>query len=239
MPAVSAIPVNGIAGAALFSDSELTFFYTVTPDLLHPPLWENTNPVPLLIAASSCWNGQRLRALGWPTQASGRFCDSGGFVFGRNRSCFPFDTSDYHVWLTAMQPNLAACLDLPCEVEITADNAEVARRQAWTLKAAQQLLSPPAPWAWVPVVQGRTLEQYATHARAYRAAGLDQPLMGIGSLCRRTRTGEIRAIVATVAEELPGVRFHLFGVKLGLLKQRVALATCERATKGVKFHNDV
>ncbi len=119
-----------------------------------------------------------------------------------------------------MRPDVAAVLDLPCETEIAAEDAEVARRQRWTLEAADELIRRPASWRYLAVVQGRTLEQYVAHARAYRAAGLITEYMGIGSLCRRTSIREIRAIVGTLAGELPGIKFHLFGIALRLLTQR-------------------
>jgi hypothetical protein len=201
------------------------FYFTLTPDLMRPDLWswKGAPEVPVLVAASACWDGRQLRAYTWPAPAPIRFCDSGGFVFGRKAGGFPFSLDDYHDWLTLMRPDVAACLDLPCEAEIATDDAEVARRQRWTLEAAAELLHRPATWRWLPVVQGRTLEQYAEHARAYRAAGLVTEYMGIGSLCRRTSLKEIRAIIGTVGAELPAVRFHLFGVALRLLAQRAGL----------------
>ena len=99
----------------------------------------------------------------------------------------------------------------------------MARRQAWTLETAAELMRQPAPWRWLPVIQGRELRQYIEHARAHKAAGLVREYMGIGSLCRRSNIREIRAIVGTLADELPGVRFHLFGVALRLLTARTAL----------------
>lgn len=218
--------------ATMFSDSERRpldelggFFYTQTPDTMRADLWSHADApaVPVLVAASACWDGRQLRAYSWPRTATVRFCDSGGFVFGRKYGRFPFSCDEYMTWLELMQPDVAACLDLPCEAEIAADDAEVACRQAWALEAAADLMARPAPWRWLPVLQGRKLQHYVKHARAYKAAGLVQPFMGIGSLCRRSSIREIRAIVSTLADELPGVRFHLFGVALRLLAGRIAL----------------
>lgn len=196
------------------------FYYTLAPDLMRPDLWahDDAPAVPVLVAASACWNGQQLRTYAWPQTATIRFCDSGGFAFGRKHGSFPFTIDEYLAWLQAMRPTVAACLDLPCEAEIAGDDAEVARRQRWTLEATAELLHRPASWYWLPVLQGRELRHYVDHARAYKAAGLVRDYMGIGSLCRRSSVREIRAIVSTLADELPGVRFHLFGVALRLIK---------------------
>ena len=72
-------------------------------------------------------------------------------------------------------------------------------------------------WTWVPVLQGRAVEQYLRHAADYAAAGLVRPFMAIGSLCRRTQGAEVLAIVQALSAALPGTRFHLFGVKVGVL----------------------
>jgi hypothetical protein len=41
--------------------------------------------------------------------------------------------------------------------------------------------------------------------------------VGIGTLCRRASAGQIAEIVAALAEALPGVPFHLWGIKLSSL----------------------
>lgn len=235
IPVTASVTTTEAVTATRFSESEHThtsdaqsacaFFYTLTPDLMSMDLWTHADApaIPVLVAASACWNSRALRAVPWPRTTTMRFCDSGGFVFGRAHGGFPFSLDDYTAWLAAMRPDVAACLDLPCEPAIAGDDAEVARRQAWTLAAAAELLRRPAPWQWLPVIQGREMRHYIEHARAYKLAGLVQPYMGIGSLCRRSSIRQIRAIVSTLADELPGVRFHLFGVALRLLTGTVGL----------------
>ena len=52
---------------------------------------------------------------------------------------------------------------------------------------------------------------------AYTRHGAEHVRIGIGSLCRRSRTSEIVAIVRAIADVLPDDRFHLWGVKLDAL----------------------
>ena len=59
----------------------------------------------------------------------------------------------------------------------------------------------------------RELRVYAARGRA------DDFRVCLGSLCRRTAASEIRAIVRAVAAVLPDLPLHLFGIKLGLLRQ--------------------
>lgn len=70
----------------------------------------------------------------------------------------------------------------------------------------------------IPVLQGYTLDEYVRCIEFYAREGVDlaaEPVVGIGSVCRRSATKEIAAITATIAGA--GIRLHGFGVKtLGL-----------------------
>jgi hypothetical protein len=84
--------------------------------------------------------------------------------------------------------------------ELTTDNLVTLRR-----------LAPDLPI--FPVLQGKTLEQYLRHECMYAAAGirlLDEPIIGLGSVCRRQGTQEIATIVRRLAGL--GARLHGFGV---------------------------
>ena len=66
----------------------------------------------------------------------------------------------------------------------------------------------------IPVLQGWTLDQYFDHFESYEAAGVclrDEPLVGVGSVCRRQGTDEIERIMRSLhAKDL---KLHGFGVK--------------------------
>jgi len=74
---------------------------------------------------------------------------------------------------------------------------------------------------WIPVLQGKTLSDYIRCDAMYRANGVDlrdEPLVGLGSVCRRQATSEITAIVETMWSR--GVRrMHGFGVKTSGLRE--------------------
>jgi hypothetical protein len=74
-------------------------------------------------------------------------------------------------------------------------------------------LAPEVPF--VPVVQGWTLADYLRCVEMYLRAGIDlvaEPLVGVGSVCRRQSTEEIESIMRTLAGL--GLRLHGFGVKV-------------------------
>lgn len=77
-------------------------------------------------------------------------------------------------------------------------------------------LAPEIPF--IAVLQGNTFEDYLHCDELYRQAGVDLaqlPVVGLGSVCRRQATSEIREIVEYFAGK--GYRLHGFGVKtLGL-----------------------
>lgn len=81
----------------------------------------------------------------------------------------------------------------------------------------------------IPVVQGWELDDYLACVRMYAQAGIDlakEPLVGLGSVCRRQATAEIAAIVTTLHSR--GLRLHGFGVKTeGIRKYGRYLASAD------------
>jgi hypothetical protein len=82
---------------------------------------------------------------------------------------------------------------------------------------------------FIPVVQGNRFEDYVVCEQMYLDAGIDlaaEPVVGLGSVCRRQVTDEIKQIVAYFAGK--GYRLHGFGVKtLGLESYADALVSAD------------
>lgn len=82
---------------------------------------------------------------------------------------------------------------------------------------------------WVPIVQGDTLADYFYCWDLYERAGIDltqQPIVGLGSVCRRQHTAEITELVRELAAL--GAPLHGFGVKtLGLNEYGRLLASAD------------
>jgi hypothetical protein len=82
---------------------------------------------------------------------------------------------------------------------------------------------------FVPVVQGWELADYLRCVELYDRAGVDlreEPLVGLGSVCRRQATGEIEVIAGALAGL--GLRLHGFGVKSsGLARYAEHLASAD------------
>ena len=219
------------------SRAAVTFYATIDADSLPRTVQHLIPAVPVLLPASSfARRGFRVPRL--PDHVTERAADSGGFVATFKWGDYQYTPAQYVDWLQSWQPTWAATMDYCCEDEITSGNAGIVQqRQERTTALARSFweYENDRSWVWVPTVQGWHVEDYQRHARALRPLVLDMWhaytargqgdvfRVGIGTLCRRASTAQIRAIVRAVSAELPGVGFHLWGIKLGALADGIAL----------------
>lgn len=82
---------------------------------------------------------------------------------------------------------------------------------------------------FVPVLQGQNLLDYKVCIVLYQQAGVDlwtEPVVGLGTVCRRSRTAEIAQIVTKLAST--GLQLHGFGMKsAGLARVAHSLASAD------------
>ncbi len=115
----------------------------------------------------------------------------------------------------------AAPQDWMCEPAMVAKTGlSVREHQRRTVENVVRLrqLAPDLPI--IPVVQGWRLGDYLRCVNDYAAVGIDltaEPLVGIGSICRRQATAEIAEIVEALWAR--GIRLHGFGVKADGLRR--------------------
>lgn len=77
---------------------------------------------------------------------------------------------------------------------------------------------------FIPVLQGQSLDDYFSHFEMYEAAGFDlrkEPVVGVGSVCRRQSTNEIAHIMKCLHAK--GLKLHGFGVKTNGLEKYAKL----------------
>lgn len=166
--------------------------------------------------------------------------DCGGFVAARIWGNYKYTSNQYIDWIYQfmLPPEWAAIMDYCCEDEITAGKHGIVRerQQATTWKIEKFYRDyRHESWVWTPTVQGWHVADYVRHAteikplidqwqKFYHKRGLSHLFrVGIGTLCARPYTADIQAIVCAVADILPDVNFHLWGVKLQVLKSSVQL----------------
>jgi hypothetical protein len=110
----------------------------------------------------------------------------------------------------------AAIQDWMCEPFVLQRTGRtLAEHQSLTIDSCHALraLAPSVPWA--PVLQGFGVDDYLSHAEQYRESGIDlalEPIVGVGSVCRRQATGECVAIFSALHRL--GLKLHGFGLKI-------------------------
>lgn len=183
----------------------------------HRPTWLWTvKDVPLFISHRVL----RERKSPFPKATTPWALDSGGFtelsLFGEWRTMAEEYVDSVRRYADELG-NLewASPQDWMCEPWITAKTGlSVMAHQLRTVENYMTLrdLAPDLPF--IPVLQGWEMDDYHRHADIYEAAGVDlttQPVVGIGSVCRRQATGQIAAIFDSLKGR--GLQMHGFGVK--------------------------
>lgn len=183
----------------------------------HRPTWLWTvTDVPLFISHRVL----RERKTPFPRATTDWALDSGGFT----------ELNLYGEWRTTPEEYMAAVRryanelgglqwaspqDWMCEPWVVEKTGlTVAEHQERTVENYLILREMAPNLPFIPVLQGWELADYHRHADAYAEAGVDltsQPVVGIGSVCRRQATGQIAGIFDSL--QARGLRMHGFGVK--------------------------
>jgi hypothetical protein len=195
----------------------------------HRPNWLAISRVPLFISAVTLRKAPRQKA------ACVWALDSGGFselsTHGKWRGNDNMYAGEVNMWAEKIGGlQWAAIRDHMCEPFILEKTGGTVRdHQMRTIESLVNLRAI-APWIpWAPVLQGWQPDDYESHAQAYREAGFDlsrEPIVGVGSVCRRQATSEGEAVFRRVATL--GLRVHAFGVKAdGLRRYGSLLASAD------------
>ncbi len=198
----------------------------------HQPGWLGRAGVPLFVSDRRLRSYRKL-----PVAAAPWALDSGGFTelqyFGR----WTVAPAEYVARVRRYRDEVgrlawAAPQDWMCEpiviaggrvgpIRFVGTGLSVAQHQRRTVANLVQLREMAPDLTFVPVVQGDSVEDYLTCVDLYREAGIDlttEPLVGLGSVCRRQATGEAHAII-TALHQVGVTRLHGFGFKvLGLAR---------------------
>ncbi|MEV4116321.1 hypothetical protein [Nonomuraea sp. NPDC049695] len=183
-------------------------------------VWEGNEHIPLFVSYS------RMRRLQHTLpRARGPWAlDSSGYMHLRRRS--PTDPparwsiepqryiDDIRRYRAEVGQLLwAAQMDYMVEAEIRASTGlSTLEHQRLTTENLLLLRSLAPELPIVPSLQGWTPGEYRRHRRMYAAAGIDlreEPLVGLGSVCRRQASIPIHFLIKELAED--GIRLHAYG----------------------------
>jgi hypothetical protein len=196
----------------------------------HQPAWLARVDVPLFISHRRLAKYRRL-----PVARVAWALDSGAFTELGTQGRWTLEPAQYVTAVRRYRDEIghlmwAAPQDWLCEPAVrAATGLGVREHQYRTVANLLELrrLAPELPI--IPVLQGWTLADYLRCVELYLVAGIDleaEPLVGLGSVCRRQATGEIGRIVERLAGL--GLRLHGFGIKtLGLRRYGRFLASAD------------
>ena len=187
----------------------------------HQPAWLGRVSVPLFISHRRLAGYRTL-----PVAHHAWALDSGAFSELAQYGRWTLTATDYVAAVRRYAVEIgklawAAPQDWMCEPFILAKTGlSVHEHQRRTVANYCALLRLAPELPFIPVLQGWTVKDYRRCLVMYRAAGIDlsrEPLVGLGSVCRRQATEEIAGIVLTLANL--GLRLHGFGVKTAGLQR--------------------
>ena len=191
----------------------------------HRPTWLTDTAMPPLMVSL---NTMPKRAP-WRARTSW-FDDSGGFT----------ELQKYGRWRTTAAQHVERCAaivervgmveylspqDWMCEPVVIAGGSfkrvsfagtglSIGEHQERTVTNYLELVDHASELPWVPVLQGWDVDDYHLCADLYASAGVDlaaQPLVGVGSVCRRESMPEAIEIMRSLADR--GLSLHGFGFK--------------------------
>lgn len=187
---------------------------------VHRPTWLTLDGPPLMVSLNTLPKTKgHIAVVPW-------FLDSGGFTelqkHGRWRT-----TATEHADRCASvadrcgMPEFVSPQDWMCEPPMIYGAAgfagtglSIAEHQERTVQNYLELTTIAPGLPWIPVLQGWGVDDYHQCADLYASAGVDlsaQPLVGVGSVCRRQAMDEATGIMRTLSDR--GYALHGFGFK--------------------------
>jgi len=188
---------------------------------VHKPHWlfdPAMQGVPLFISYRQMRELQDVRSL---RPAQTKWClDSGGFKELSTEGRWTYDARRYADGVRRFMQECgglewAAIMDwMTEECVLSLTGLDVERHQQLTIDSLIELrtIAPDVPWA--PVLQGWGIGDHERHLEMYYARGIDlrrEPVVGVGSICRRSATLRAAMMLADLAEH--GLRLHALGFK--------------------------
>lgn len=186
----------------------------------HHPAWLQRVDVPLFVSHRWLHSRKRLKP-----SVTRWCCDSGGFTELNTHGDWQFEAEAYAAALDRYDAEIgmldwAAPMDWMCEPWILAKTGfDVEEHQYLTIDNVLRLRSLTDVHV-IPVLQGWTMADYERCVELYDQEGIDltaEPVVGLGSVCRRQRTNEIHDIVRELHSY--GLALHGFGVKTLALRK--------------------
>lgn len=182
----------------------------------HHPEWLASSKVSLFVSDVTL---RKMKSL--PRAVCDSAVDSGGFSELSMHGTWTVSPQDYVARVRRYVEEIgrirwAAIQDWMCEPDIikkTGLSVEEHQRRTVDSLVTLRSLAPELPW--VPVLQGWACGDHERHLEMYFERGFDlrdEPIVGIGSVCRRQDTLRVSTTIS-VLSKVCGLKLHGFGFK--------------------------
>lgn len=200
--------------------------------------WVEKNNVPLLENAVHRWSDAKDSFLDMWEYDTEHVMDSGGYNVQASYAdrwgnvtvadsvveseletespFYPWTLDEYHEWLQhhSAEVEWAAAMDYACEERFD-ELWSVEDRVDATIENTVDLWQRDRDYDLLPVIQGRSVDEYVDCAERLMDHGVDVSHVGLGTVCRISSSKEIVRVVEAVKRRVPEIeRIHGFGIKV-------------------------
>lgn len=181
------------------------------------------NNIGLMTNAAHRWSEARSTFLDLWDYDTAHIVDSGGYNVQSNYGGYPWTVTQYHRWLDIQSDRFgwAAAMDLACErrFDHLYPQMPVMERVLKTVENTIQHFNHDPDYKLLPVLQGRSVEDYVFSYDLLRDHGIPTEHVGLGTVCRISSQKEIVETEHRIREECKHIdRIHGFGVKVNAFK---------------------
>jgi len=166
------------------------------------------------------WTGWRTATLAHADGLASLDLDSAGYTMMVRYGGLPWSVADYMALAASYPFRRVSSIDYCCEDGVASDREEVLDRISRTIATNHECFTRAGDLGirdrFMPVLQGRTPDDYVRCLEAIEGMIMPGTVVGIGSMCRRPIHGSegLVAVVERLSRVLPvGVKAHAFGVK--------------------------
>lgn len=149
----------------------------------------------------------------------------------KNAPFYPWTVREYHEWLQehADEVEWAAPMDYACEERFDTMWSAEDRVEA-TIENTIKQHKMDRDYDLLPVLQGRTVDEYVECARRFQSAGIDISKVGLGTVCRMSSSQEIVRVEHEIRERVDEIdHIHGFGVKVNAYKLGASFDSADSA----------
>lgn len=186
------------------------------PDFIIP-YCENHN-IPLMSNVAYRWSESKDTFLEPYDYDTHHVIDSGGYNIQKNYGEYPWTVQQYHNLLKKVDIDWAAVMDYACEERFD-DLHSVQKRMQKTVDNTIKHICLNPSYNLLPVLQGRSIEDYIDSYDMLRDHGIECNHVGLGTVCRISSSQEIEETEKAIRDKCKNVeKIHGFGVKIDAFK---------------------